>query len=1248
MAAISWASGVSGNWSDALDWTGGVVPGGGDDVTIDATGVYTVTISSAEAAHSLILNDAAATIAIDSGGTLNIGSTLTLDFGALQLNYGGVINGGTLSAMNGAFQWEAGTLNGVTYDGTINLSGASYYLLIGPGGLIMHGADGTGRGTINVARSESGTQSVLIFQGAQTIDNATINLSEGSFLGAKITAGESDTLTFGVDLTINQTGAVTEIEGDDSVAGDTIVNKGVINAAYAKGIFYVGPYGFHDGDVLTKLTNQGEVDVANGDTLELNVGTLINQGGVVLSSGGVLEQDGGTFVNRGVVTIGSGDSFCLYEATQMTNIVGATITATQGATLKLQGAIFNAGTITATDADVSIGGLTNTGVLDIDGCNVMLVGAITSGSLNALANKDNVITLDGGTIDNTGATLALGGGYGLGTLVVESGTIEGGMIIDSGGGLVLEGGNLQNLTYSGTLNVTGGVGLDGVAGEGVGGIGPATINVNAPEGAVTLAGNLSNLDININNSGSSTTFYRDEILDDTSLNVSGSSDDLEFFEGNITGSGTINLFGSDENLDFYSYNRNDNQTIDGLTLNFTGANCTLDFGNNARRESELKFGPHLTINQTGQNALITSIKSNYCSIDNYGTLNAEGGGQFTISAANFGNMGSIVAVDGGQMIIDPSISFANLDGSTLEGGDFEVDAGSMLTVDNSSGILVDDATIILDGSGSAFMTMDASRQAHYLDTTLAAIASDGVLELLSDRDWTSTTAMTNAGILELGGGTFAPESFANSGAVSGYGMIATTFSNDGVVSVDPGQTLSFMDGALTNLVGGTLTGGAFSVGDGGLLQLANDTSIVTLDAVLVLNGSGSVQGFDTVTGNEVGLKNSLATIGASGVLEILGSRVFGAANAVANLGVLQLGGAKFGGGKLTDGAGSTLSGFGAMASVFADSGAVTSAGGALTFSAKGDVFKGVLGGEEIDFIGGSDLLAGGASLTAATVALSGGAVATVDPALTFAGTLSANSATLTLAGHALTLGGRATLGSKALVNGTGRLAVSAEGTLVGAAGAGTVVVGVAVIDNGRIEASAGTLDLSQALTGAGAMQIDAGATLQVDAAAARSLTTTFAGSGATLALGTVARFASVIAGFGQGDVIELIKTTATAATLETGDRLLITNGSQTVATLTLSGDYVGDTFAVKMDQAGDAAITVSGGKGADAPPPGPNDTPPSAPGETPPSAQAGVGASLFRQHMAGLGRDKGVVSNHFSAMEAGRALFIGLTRPAVA
>jgi hypothetical protein len=167
------------------------------------------------------------------------------------------------------------------------------------------------------------------------------------------------------------------------------------------------------------------------------------------------------------------------------------------------------------------------------------------------------------------------------------------------------------------------------------------------------------------------------------------------------------------------------------------------------------------------------------------------------------------------------------------------------------------------------------------------------------------------------------------------------------------------------------------------------------------------------------------------------------------------------------------------------------------------------------------------------------------------------------------------------------------------------------------------------------MKIDAGATLQVDGAAAKSLTATFAGSGATLALGSAARFASVIAGFASGDVIELIKTAATAATLESGDWLVITNAGQTVATLRLSGAYAGDTFAVKMDHAGDAKITLIGG-GEGAPPP------------PPPRSIPGSGVTSFSQHMATWGVGAGLAANHVGPAALSHTFASVLAHPAIA
>ena len=100
MATIHWASGASGDFSAASDWTGGEVPGTSDNAVIDLAGTYTVTLSSAEAVNSLTLDDGGATLAINTEGALTIGSTLSVTAGIVQLA-GGEISGGVLGNPRG-------------------------------------------------------------------------------------------------------------------------------------------------------------------------------------------------------------------------------------------------------------------------------------------------------------------------------------------------------------------------------------------------------------------------------------------------------------------------------------------------------------------------------------------------------------------------------------------------------------------------------------------------------------------------------------------------------------------------------------------------------------------------------------------------------------------------------------------------------------------------------------------------------------------------------------------------------------------------------------------------------------------------------------------------------------------------------------------------------------------------------------------------------------------------------------------
>ena len=154
-------------------------------------------------------------------------------------------------------------------------------------------------------------------------------------------------------------------------------------------------------------------------------------------------------------------------------------------------------------------------------------------------------------------------------------------------------------------------------------------------------------------------------------------------------------------------------------------------------------------------------------------------------------------------------------------------------------------------------------------------------------------------------------------------------------------------------------------------------------------------------------------------------------------------------------------------------------------------------------------------------------------------------------------------------------AITVYGLLVKSAGSGVGAIGVSAEIDGVAEAARGTLDFIAGVTGTGTLKIDAGATMACGGVAGPALTANFRGAGATLALKDPAAFGATISGFASGETIDLLDAVATSAVLGPGDTLVIDDGTTTVATLQLSGDYAGDSFAVASDGKGGTAITLS-------------------------------------------------------------------------
>jgi hypothetical protein len=406
MTAIHWTNSTGGDFADGADWSGGVVPGAGDNAVIDASGTYTVTLVSAEAVQSLVLNDRGATVSLGNGADLTLGSNLTLKAGHFDFNAGATITGGTLRAKGGKFIWNGVTLNGVTYDGPLNLSKRGSSLRIGPLGLVLAGSDGSGPGTANLSGD-----SQISFSGTQTVDNATINLNDSTINGGSV--GDGAIITLGPNLIINDAG-----RGAD-LFGSTVVNEGTINANSSIGLF---------GIFRVNFTNQGTMTVSNGDLLLMGPSSFTNLASGALT-GGVYEVDAGsTFeiayketylpvvTDDAVITLSGAGSVIESENSAFQEVpIDATLTTIGAAgTLNLlagrswtsTNAVTNAGTLILGGGTFAPSALTNSGV--ISGGGVVGVAIANSGIIEAATGTLDLaqaITGSGTLKIDAGATL---------------------------------------------------------------------------------------------------------------------------------------------------------------------------------------------------------------------------------------------------------------------------------------------------------------------------------------------------------------------------------------------------------------------------------------------------------------------------------------------------------------------------------------------------------------------------------------------------------------------------------------------------------------------------------------------------------------------------------------------------------------------------------------------------------------------------------------------------------------------------
>ncbi|MGB5737205.1 MAG: hypothetical protein WBM40_22485, partial [Thiohalocapsa sp.] len=208
---------------------------------------------------------------------------------------------------------------------------------------------------------------------------------------------------------------------------------------------------------------------------------------------------------------------------------------------------------------------------------------------------------------------------------------------------------------------------------------------------------------------------------------------------------------------------------------------------------------------------------------NTGTLRASGAGGMVLETAQFDNQGLVEAVNGSSVVYDSSATALNNQTGTLTGGTWR-SAGNGSTIEIQGDAVTDNAAeIVLEGAGSVFRSRTDISTVTALEESLTTNQSAGTLRILDNRDYTTSNDLSNAGLLQLGGGTLGANSLTNTatGTLTGYGTVDPRPVNSGLIEAT-GGTLTMTGG----IQGGS---GTVTIQPDGALDLSSATQDSSAD-----------------------------------------------------------------------------------------------------------------------------------------------------------------------------------------------------------------------------------------------------------------------------------------------------------------------------------------------------------------------------------------------------------------------------------
>ncbi len=1051
-----------------------------DDLGATAAGTFTINGAKTGSGAATIDMDSHTGFSVGEGATLTLqnivfagntgdaGSVLTVAGGAAGLS--NVTIGNAVSVTSGTLTLSGGNaLGGLNNAGTVTLTGENRIgamsgagTLTNNGSLTLNGATnaqiigGTGRTYIDAAL----TTTAAINQ-AITINGGRMLTASAEKIGGAVTNGGVLALTGGtLDRTVS--GGAVHINGN--VTSNVSLSNVTISAGNVLTI--------SAGNVGTGLTNNGTLSLSGG-TLTKTVSGTVHIDGDVTSN---VALSNATVNATKSLTIGAGN-------------VGAGLT-NNGTLVLTAGTLGNALEGTGT---VRIGGNVASSValnnVTIESGRRLTIGA---GNIGATLTNNGLLALSGGTLDtavsgmiqiagdvtsnvamahttvNSGRRLTIGAGnvganfVNNGTLVLSAGTLSNALTgsgvfqingdvvsevalhnvtINAGKKLTISADSVDNtFTNNGILALSGGT-LTSLATGTVQIDGDVTSQVLVTDTVINAGHTLT---IGANNVGTGVTNVGTLVLTDGTLHRAVSGAGAFQIDGDVVSAVdlanvTINagkkLTINADYIDVGEFTNNGVLALSGGTLG-TAVSGTVHIDGDVTSSVALS---NVTIN-SGKKLTIGAGNIG-AGLTNNGVLALSGG---TLNTAVSGT----VLIDGN---VTSNVTLSNA----------TVNSGRTLTIsaDNIGANLTNNGTLAL--SGGTLEAPVSGTGAYWIDGNVTSEIALSNVTITAGNKLTIGASdiganLTNNGTLALSGGTLNTAVFGtieiDGDVVSNVDLANVTINADKKLTIDAG----YADGTFTNngilaLSGGTLTS---AIAGTGTVQIAGDvTSAVALANVTINSGKKLTIGAGNIgaglTNNGVlSLTNGTLATAVSGTVRIDGDVTSNVvlSNATVNSGRTLTISAGNVGANLTNNGTLALSG-GTLA---------TAVSGTGVFRIAGDVTS------EVDMAN--------VTITAGNrLAINAGYV---DNTFTNNGTLALSGGTLgTAVSGTIEIDGAVT-SSVALSNAT----VNASKSLTISAGN----VGAGVANNGTLVLTGGTL--SNAVSGAGAVQIDGDVVSDVDMA----------------------------------------------------------------------------------------------------------------------------------------------------------------------